>query len=110
MLAGAAAAVLHERFDQFRLHEVRRDELLQDQAQVTEVFRNVRRRHPELRLFPHLGLEVVLDPAQDGEACDEDGVRVVSLGRGLAKFDQTIDSAESKQIPTNGWIVAKSEI
>jgi hypothetical protein len=61
------------------------------------------------RVFSHLGLEVVLDATEDGEAGDEHRVRVISFCRMFAKFDQSVDSAESQQVSTHGRIVAQSE-
>ena len=80
-IAVLGAAVLDKRVNELRLDEVCGVELVEDEAEAPEIIGNPVRGsdpdHPDLGVLPHLGLEVVLDPAKDGEASHQDRVGVV---------------------------------
>lgn len=111
-----SAAVFDKRVDKFGLNQIRRVKLFQDQTQIPEIFwRTRRRRCPPIDVVEvvvvvaHLRLEVVLDPTQNGETGDEDGIGVVSFRCIFAKFDQSIDPAEPEKVSANRRVIAQSE-
>jgi hypothetical protein len=111
-----SAAVFDKGVDEFGLNQIRRVKLIQDKAQVPEIFRRPSRcRCPPILValevvvvLAHLRLKVVLDATQNGETGDEDGIGVVSFRRIFTKFDESIDTAESEKVSANCRVIAQS--